>query len=594
MSVAVLKEKFAYDETSVFERYGQYELQQRLSRGGMAEIFLARELNPSGVARMVVIKRIRPSLATNKDVVALFKDEGDLGVRLQHPNIARVFTSSNDGATHYMVLEWLVGWTLREVLQKLMQQRRLLPIEVAVGLVRDACLGLAYAHGIKGHKGDSLGIVHRDISPHNLFVTIDGELKILDFGIAKSSAQMHQTFVGTIRGKPGYAAPEIFCGGDVDGRTDVFSLGVVLHELISGRPLFPQASFQRGRNHTAVLPPIRPGEQISNELAAAVMRALQKKPERRYEAIQFANALDSVLANLKTRYHRDATAIHMHHLLNEDEADRESGHGPQTAVGGQLYPTDGLKPHETKRIECGSAPEKSTPTKRVMSRGLGSTPEDSTRTKRVMSPRETETHHPVTATSLRSHEGTRSKGLAPTHLRSRLNLSLTWFWPTLVLGALGFIANILHAEAVPDVTQPGPIPTRTLRASTPPTGAPGDNTECETQIKPQANHSVRKPPASKPVVPARSRRTRKLRRQRTAAKKARPIAATGQLTLQTQPWVRVYHHEVDLGPTPLVKEKLPAGRVTLLLKNPEFDIAKRITIDVPAGRVLRKKLDLLN
>src|SRR5688500_17331573 len=220
-------------------RFGRYELIRRLAIGGMAELYLARATGIEGFEKIVVLKRILPQHAENEDFVRMFLEEARLTATIHHPNVASVHDIGGCEDGVFFTMEDVHGEDVRTILQALVKQQRSLPLEHARAIVICAAAGLHAAHEKTGADGKELGIVHRDISPSNLLVSYDGGVKIIDFGIAKSSKRETETRAGTLKGKIAYMSPEQCTGEPLDRRSDVFSLGVVLYELTTGQRLFP-------------------------------------------------------------------------------------------------------------------------------------------------------------------------------------------------------------------------------------------------------------------------------------------------------------------------------------------------------------------
>jgi serine/threonine-protein kinase len=217
---------------------GGYDLVRRLAVGGMAEVLLARQTVRPGIERMVVIKSILPGLAEHADLVTMFLSEARIAAQLQHPNVIQIHDVTRLGTRPCIVMEHLVGLDTRKLGKRVRERGETLPIGLVAAIGEGAALGLGYAHRAIGVDGQALSVVHRDVSPHNLFVTVDGIVKVLDFGIAKSSEQLQATRDGTLKGKVAYMSPEQLRGEPLDGRSDLFALGAVLWELATGQKLF--------------------------------------------------------------------------------------------------------------------------------------------------------------------------------------------------------------------------------------------------------------------------------------------------------------------------------------------------------------------
>ena len=221
---------------------GKYRLLARLGTGGMAEVLLARLEGPAGFSKTVAIKRMRPELTAHQEFVDLFLEEARTASLLGHPNICHVHELSTEGGEYFMVLEFLEGVAVSSALIKALANPTALPVPFLVSLIQQACEGLHHAHDLADEHGVPYEIIHRDISPPNLFVTTGGVVKVLDFGISKSRDSVVKTLTGQIRGKFAYMSPEQLRGSKLDRRSDVFSLGVVLFELLAGQRLFRRKS----------------------------------------------------------------------------------------------------------------------------------------------------------------------------------------------------------------------------------------------------------------------------------------------------------------------------------------------------------------
>jgi serine/threonine-protein kinase len=217
--------------------FGKYTLQRKLAEGGMAELFLARQ-EEAGQARLVVIKRILPHLGGDPAFVKLFVHEARVASRLDHPNIVRIYELGRVQSCYFIAMEYVHGVDLRRIAQQLDGRQLRLPIEHAARVLASACEALDYAHRATDSRGAPLGLVHRDVSPHNLLISFQGEVKLVDFGIARATALAAESLTDLMRGKYAYMSPEQCRGEPIDGRTDVWAAGVLLWELLTWRRLF--------------------------------------------------------------------------------------------------------------------------------------------------------------------------------------------------------------------------------------------------------------------------------------------------------------------------------------------------------------------
>ena len=271
------------------KRIGKYRILRQIARGGMAEIYLASASGIEGFEKLCVLKRILPMLATNREFVQMFLDEARIAASLMHSNIAQVFDIGADQGSYYFVMELLRGEDVRRLLQTNVQRKRFIPYEHVVTVITGVCAGLHYAHEMHGKDGRPLQLVHRDISPQNVFVTHDGGVKLCDFGIAKSAAQLTETRVGTLKGKIRYMSPEQCSSDPLDRRSDVFSLSIVLWEMMTLRRLFTGKSDFEIFKAIVETPPPPPSEfrrDVPAGLEAIVMKGLSHRREDRFQTAQ--------------------------------------------------------------------------------------------------------------------------------------------------------------------------------------------------------------------------------------------------------------------------------------------------------------------
>ena len=285
----------------VGKRLDKYEVLALLAIGGTAEIYLARIGGEAGFEKYIVIKCLLDHLADEQDYVKMFLDEARLCAQLEHSNIVQTLELGEHLNRYYMVMEYLAGMSLAQLARKTSDRIRggLIPTDVVLALAAQAASGLHYAHEKRDTSGKPLKVVHRDVSPQNLVITFDGILKIVDFGIAKAEARETHTRTGTIKGKFAYMSPEQCQAQDVDRTTDIFALGVIVHELLTGRRLFKRPTSYE--TYTAITSGKYPSpSQINHRLDPAldevVMRAVAFDRQQRYQTAEaFGEALLSLL-----------------------------------------------------------------------------------------------------------------------------------------------------------------------------------------------------------------------------------------------------------------------------------------------------------
>lgn len=309
----------------VLKKFGRYFLLDHIAQGGMAEIYRARLAAPDGAGRLMVIKRIQAGFGTNTEFLQMFRAETRVTMGLNHPNIVQLYDYGEEQSQPYIVMEWVDGKNLRQFMSRFGETKQAFPIELAAYIVEQAAGGLHYAHNFKDKiSGQALQIVHRDISPQNILISFEGTVKIIDFGIAKAATNAESTRAGVIKGKPSYLAPEQISGDPLDGRCDLFALGTVLWELLTGKKLFA------GENDLAVLkliesvqthvkPPSTLNPKVPKELDYIVLRALAKQREKRFQnGEEMARALHKFLYAYQPDFNPQDLSYYAKDLFKDD------------------------------------------------------------------------------------------------------------------------------------------------------------------------------------------------------------------------------------------------------------------------------------
>ncbi|MBI5543449.1 MAG: serine/threonine protein kinase [Deltaproteobacteria bacterium] len=297
-------------------RLGRYAVLRKIAVGGMAEVYLARQEGPEGFEKPVALKQILPHLAIEAGLVDMFLEEARIAARLSHPNVVQIFDLGIEGRTPFLAMEYVFGEPLSQLRDRLASQGRKLPLEAALFIATNLCLALHHAHTFAlGPKPQP--IVHRDVSPQNVLISFEGTVKLADFGVAKAKGASKTTTVGLIKGKVGYMSPEQALGESVDARTDLFALGVVLYELVTG-----QAPFT-GKSMSAIL------DAVTNESAppapsrlcgcpedfdAVLLKALEKRKEQRFQS---AAELLASLEELQRKHALVANSLTLGRLMEE-------------------------------------------------------------------------------------------------------------------------------------------------------------------------------------------------------------------------------------------------------------------------------------
>ncbi|MBK7859379.1 MAG: serine/threonine protein kinase [Archangiaceae bacterium] len=529
---------------------GRFTLLGRLAFGGMAEVWLARQSGPQGFNRMVVVKRVLEIRAHEPEVVQMFVDEARLGGLLTHPNIVQTVDFGEDEGVPFIVLEYLFGETLGALAKTCRQRVRELPIPLAVRIVSDATLGLSWAHELKGLDGRAMGIVHRDISPQNLLVTYDGVVKVLDFGIARSVDRASYTDSTQVRGRVTYMSPEQLSAQPLDQRADVFALGVVLWEAVTGTPLYSKAEqadalvVMKLLSTEGPLPSAREvNPAVPEELDRIIARALEKDRERRYAT---SAQLHAALEGWLRRQPEPPNALALAGLMVDLFADRQQ---ERTRVIQRLSTGTATPKWTTSMVDVlgTKAPATATAT------NVAKMPADALDTSRHAVP-------------------------GPARRQSRSAMAAVVL---LALSAAAVGYAMIHAtDASPSAPAAGVVQER--RAD-------------EEQKQPEALPPA--PPARPPqpapavaAVEAVAPPEEKPEPKPAVAAEPKPKSAKGRLRLDSDPWTTVFLNGKKLGDTPLVDIKVPSGQLELLLVNEEQKIRTVINVDVMPGETTVKRL----
>ncbi|HEV8549041.1 MAG TPA: serine/threonine-protein kinase [Polyangiaceae bacterium] len=586
-----------------------YQLVARLGRGGMAEIMLASRPGIYG-PELVVIKRLHEEDAEDPVILRMFLDESRLSLLLRHPNIVRSDALGLIEDRHALAMEYLEGQPLQVVLKRCATLGRQLPLEVIIPAFADMLDGLHHAHELRGEAGRELGVIHRDVSPHNLFATTFGTLKLLDFGIAKTRIQENRTRTGLLKGKVAYMAPEQAHGARVDRRADVWSAGVTLWEAITGTRLFKADNEAASLRLTLSGTITRPSEHradVPGELDAIVMRALRRDPIARFPT---ALAMAEALRAWGERQHV-AVAAPMRELMTE-------------LFGAELG-------EQRLRIQALMNASEAVPSSSSMPVLTTSVPASSRRRVIVANPggEAVEVVPTMSEAAAMTHVSTVTEFVDRLHRDQRV----AFRWISLVLGlmavavvALG-VAFAVRVRETPSVTlapaaydvqqvPPGRHPVASpvaVPAAVPVEPAPaapvvapiasaGDGAlELEPPPRatlPKHRHerpelvsatSVAAAPAPRPFEPP----------LRPAAPAPAPAPAPTQapqedgfLTLDTTPWSQVSVDGAPLGQTPIVRARLSAGPHVLTLVNSERGVSTTYQVTIEAGKTSVRRLGL--
>ncbi len=316
------------------QTFGKYELIEKIGEGGMAEVFLARQRGDvAGFEKNVALKRIFPHLTDREDLVVMFLDEARIAAQLNHPNIVQVYDLGNVDDTLYIAMEYVDGRDLRHICEVGIERENFVSKPMAARIVAEAAAGLHYAHTSTDEQGNPRNIVHRDVSPQNILVSMEGQVKVADFGVAKAEDRLGKTRSGQRKGKLSYMSPEQFEADKVDARSDVYTLGIVLYETTVRTRLFRGKSDFETMNLIAnakVTPPSEVRPEFPADLEAIIMKALSKDPDDRFQsAHEFQVALEDWLHEHNERVGRVEVTAYMRELFPEGA--KAAANSPQPA-----------------------------------------------------------------------------------------------------------------------------------------------------------------------------------------------------------------------------------------------------------------------
>jgi eukaryotic-like serine/threonine-protein kinase len=587
--------------------FGKFTMIGRLGHGGMAEVLLAVMGGKGGFRKLTVLKRLHPHLEAEPGFIEMFLDEARLAAQLDHPHCVQTLEVGEEEGQHFLAMEHLDGQGLERLLRSSAQTGHLLPVPVAARIVADALEGLGYAHELTRYDGRPLGIVHRDVSPQNLFVTYSGVVKLLDFGIAKAESNVVETRTGVVKGKYAYIAPEQALAMPVDQRADLWSMGVVLWECLTSRRLFKSVNELATLQETlqgVVRPPSAHNPDVPPALDAIVLRALQRDVDLRYPSARaFREDLEAWLLTLHPTPTRASIAALMHERFEEVQ-----------------------RAHREKLAACLAAVETGSGAVELhgSQAGLRSEPgafaqHTPSSMRRIATPApalEVSISAPPAAPVVERHG-------ADAHAeQGRRALA----WKLVAVGAVALVAVIVAivlpggvgeagagstAMVATSLAEPAPESTAAAPVASPavaPELATAPATEPTAASEPTAADSSPESatePASAggQLAPGRSERRRErgaggsagaapTSASAGAARTASTAAEDGYLSLVTSPWTQVRLGGRDLGTTPLVRVRLPAGRHVLRLVNEDAQVSEVYEVEIRPGEVTTRRLGL--
>jgi serine/threonine protein kinase len=572
---------------------GRYQLLAHLASGGMAEIYLARQTGIGGFEKLVVVKKILPNLAREKVFVEMFLDEAVIAAQLNHPNVVQIYDLGQSGDDYYIAMEFLEGESLGHLTSEGARVRKPLPPGMAAGIISQVCEGLAYAHAFEDETGKPLGIVHRDISPHNIIVLFTGVVKVVDFGIAKAASKMHQTKVGTLKGKLAYMSPEQCMGSQVDARSDLFSLGVVLWELLTHRRLFKR-DVEPAMIRAIMDEPIPKVNEVHKDapaaLAAVADKALCKKPQDRYKsAAEMKAEIQAYLRQESLEAGPEQISAYAHEVL-----------GKQARTKKRLL--EEIRKKGAKGVSVGALKPKSDSMPSQSGGDAGDLADAATRIK-------DERDAPASSPWLLRIAAFFLVGLA-------VGAAILWFSSGSPPPEPTEEPVAVPAPPPPEIpVEPAkvkPPATALLSVRSTPSGCSieldgkaleGTTPLVDHPVAPDTEHQVAvlcqghrkdtrtikgKPGEMLALAFAPAKESKKPRVPRTE-----PVVKKGMLTIDTKPWTEIHLGKRKLGITPLLNVELPAGRHRLKIINKGRGINETLEVVVKAGKKTTIKKTLI-
>jgi serine/threonine protein kinase len=391
----------------VGETFGRYQLLGLLGQGGMGRLYIAERRGIQGFVKIVALKRIQPHLADSKQLREMFLNEARIAARLEHPNIVATYELGEVDGNYFISMEYLPGEDLSAIIAGCQDGR--MPIDVAAALTQQAAQGLHYAHEARDGHGKPIGLVHRDVSPRNIFVTYHGVVKLLDFGVVRGP-EKQKSIPGVFKGKYGYCAPEQIEGGSIDRRTDVFCLGIALWECLTGARLFDAstdvATIDAVRSRR-IEPPSALRADVPPEIDAITLRALARDPEKRFRtAHDMSEELDHYLIGEDDRPTSKSVGRWMESIFGSERATLKkaiSQGGEIEATLDRLFALNAIRPASGERTGSTGGQSKAQP-RALWSTSIGSNPSAN---------RRSASGQPIDVASGRSSSGARAELVTP-------------------------------------------------------------------------------------------------------------------------------------------------------------------------------------
>jgi eukaryotic-like serine/threonine-protein kinase len=593
--------------------FGKYQLFASLGRGGMADVFLSVARGQMGFNKLAVIKRLRQALAEEPAFRNMFLDEARLAARLNHPNIVHTYEVGEQNGVYFIAMEYLEGQSLNKVLKEALRRKENIEPEICARIVADALAGLHHAHTLCDYDGRPLSIIHRDVSPHNIFVTYDGHTKLVDFGIAKAALSSTETEVGVLKGKVAYMSPEQAMGGRIDCRSDLFAMGIVLWELLARQRLMTgdNAANTLHKLMNEAIPRVAQAvPTIDPTLDMIVGRALEKDPNRRFQsATEMKDALEAWLSVQPRVARQDDVGRKMQGLFVQirEEVHRQiQRHMQAITAATNTQELQALTAESLQRMEQSGAnisgqllrlPGSSGSGSGIIPNygGLGSNP----------------SHYPHLASQ--SHGSHGAMGTAPPQKSSNGLLMVIVIGCFVLLALLIVVVGLRDRKAKGDpLAENGAASAQSAGTNTagPPTGnGTGATSEGPTATPTPTDVASGGSPAVPPSATAATTKTSHGTAHTTPPKTTvtqkvtppppppppppKPEEDPGFLTIQTTPWSKVtLNGKVICQTTPCNKVPIAPGSYVITLENAEKGIKKTHPVTIKSGEVTPKNIAL--
>ena len=555
------------------DRLGRYTLLGKLATGGMAEVFLARQDGPQGFAKTVVIKKILGHLAEDEQFVEMFLNEARLAALINHPNVVSIYELGEDAesGSYYMVMEYIDGCNLKRVAHAAARNHKRIPIEMCAKILADAAAGLDYAHNLKGEAGKPLNIVHRDVSPENILVTYGGQVKVVDFGIAKATVAEGRTRTGQLKGKFGYMAPEQTLGKPLDRRADVWALGVVLYWLCTGQKPFSGDSEGAIIQKILYATPQAPSERnpaVDPEMDRIILTALAKDPAQRYAS---AHDLQLDLERWAAASGKAVSALALSEFMNAQF--------PETIDADRLL---------TRAILSGDFKAQMTPSQTELS-ASGS---------RGRTKTNSSSEFDISV----SHS--RTARIAAISAGSVLLVAIAGggvWWKVAAEKEEEAVAAAVASAKATAPTNPTPPEQNPTPAPTPPLPPPAGSTAVADlhpaaaeppPVREREHEGHRYPHHHLTREPARSHPEATSAPAPAPAPPPAPRGPPGKLAVRVLPWAAVYVDGQLAGTTPFEPIPVAAGRHSIRLVNDEIHAERTMSIEIKSGETATLKAKL--